>query len=392
MTKPRPGMILFLCALLCISTQLEPATADIGGGTESLTTLQRLEEEARRSHSDALLIQQGGRTILDYSSADAPELIELMSVTKSVVALALGRLQTQKKISMKALVADFYPEWRQGLKASVSLEHLLSHTSGLQHERHTEEIYRAPDFVQLALAAELITKPGEEFSYNNKAVNLLAGIVQKVAGESLDSYVEKEIFGPLGITEYRWAKDQAGNPHAMSGLQLKPEDLVKIGQLVLAEGRWQGKQILSQEWLEAAFGPQGDSYCGYLWWRLPEKEDLVIDSQSVSHFLEKYPEATCARQLIGRYSDREELQEALSQVIFSQELWAQKDFVRDLNQGLVKIERKGLAGYAALGYLGQYLLVFPDKDLIVVRMVANSDAYDSATDGFDNLLHLVREL
>src|SRR3546814_19063982 len=66
-------------------------------------------------------------------------------------------------------VADFYPEWKQGQKQQITLRMLLNHSSGLQNARRADvEIYPAPDAIQLALAAELSSKPGTAASYNNK--------------------------------------------------------------------------------------------------------------------------------------------------------------------------------------------------------------------------------
>jgi CubicO group peptidase (beta-lactamase class C family) len=146
-----------------------------------------------------------------------------------VVSLAVGLLLDEGRIkSLDQPVSDFYPEWRQGAKRRITIRHLLTHTSGLQNAQHTsEEIYPSGDFVQLALAAELTSEPGTAGAYNNKAVNLLAGVVEQASGQKLDAYLRERLFTPLGIVAFEWSRDDAGNPHAMSGLQIRPRDFAR---------------------------------------------------------------------------------------------------------------------------------------------------------------------
>src|SRR5690625_494296 len=145
--------------------------------------LQALLTRALATHTDALALHwRGKRQVWALGSAPGP--IETMSVTKSVVGLVIGRMVTLGHLaSIDEPVHSLFPEWRQGRKREVTIRMLLEHTSGLQNvPMTTEEIYPSPDFVQLALCAELASAPGERYSYNNKAVNLLAGVVERATG------------------------------------------------------------------------------------------------------------------------------------------------------------------------------------------------------------------
>jgi CubicO group peptidase (beta-lactamase class C family) len=201
--------------------------------------LDNLVARARATHSNALLVWQHGKLIREEYFGTRPHGEPLMSTTKSIVALAIGKLVDDGKLrSFDQPVSDFYPEWKQGQKRSITIRHLLTHTSGLQNENNAGiEIYPAPDAIKLALAAELSDPPGTRFSYNNKATNLLAGIVQRASGQRMDRYIADQIFRPLGIVDARWVElDPAGTPYAMSGLMMTAADLLKIGQLVLGNG------------------------------------------------------------------------------------------------------------------------------------------------------------
>lgn len=378
------------CLFLLFLT-LSPVRAD----RLSQEQIERLRFEAVSSRSDAFLVWQDGFMLVDYRKPDCPKMIESMSVTKSIVALAIVKLLTDGNLtSVDQPVSDFYPEWKQGSKRKITIRHLLSHTSGLQNVPHaSEEIYPAPDFVQLALAAELTSEPGEVFSYNNKAVNLLSGLVEKCSGQRLDEYVGDQLFSELGIERYEWFRDDSGNPHAMSGLQIDPKDLLKIGQLVLNRGSWESRQVLSSELLDEALSAQGSPICGFLWWRIPKTSSFVIDSQSVQEFAQKAraPEAReSAAGLISVYSDQEQLRSAVRKA-FSDKL-EDPEFVQSLDRYLIKTEVKEILGYSARGYLGQFLIVIPERKLIVVRMISASDGYNPETDSFSHLEKTLRRI
>src|SRR6185295_2307454 len=166
-----------------------------------------------------------GKVVAEWYVGTPQGPIEAMSATKSVVGLVIGRLvDTGKLASLDQPVCELYPEWRQGNKQKITIRHLLDHTSGLQNEPNTGiEIYPSPDFIKLALAAELSEEPGTVFRYNNKAVNLLAAIVKIASGKTLDQYARDELFAPMGITDVHWDTDPAGTPQVMAGLQIRAQ-------------------------------------------------------------------------------------------------------------------------------------------------------------------------
>lgn len=116
-------------------------------------------------------------------------------------------------------------------------------------------IYPAPDVVALALAAELEMAPGSAWAYNNKAVNLLAGIFEKSAGRPMDEWIWSELLAPLCVTTRAWYRDGSGVTHAMAGVELTPLELARVGQLVLQEGRWDGRQVVGADWIRRLITP-----------------------------------------------------------------------------------------------------------------------------------------
>lgn len=363
--------------------------------------LKHLVERGRQSHSSALLVWHDGRLVTEEYFGAAPHLEPLMSSTKSVVALAVARLVDAGKLeSFDQPVYDFYPEWKQGQKQKITIRQLLNHTSGLQNVPNTGvEIYPAPDAVKLALAAELSDAPGTRFSYNNKAVNLLAGIVAHAAGEPMDRYIADEILRPLGITDGQWREhDHAGNPYAMSGLFLTGADMVKIGRLVLGEGTFEGKRIVSAASMRALLAPGSPLYpgCGLLWWRIARSHVRVVDEAALAEMKRRGVDpafvAAMAR-LAGRpMHSPEELVATMRSALGDG--W-QKAFAAARATGAKvtsDVWSPDFVGYNTDGYLGEYLVVLPAAKLVAVRLVDDSERYDPKTDGFSDFIDAVRAL
>ncbi|MBI3507675.1 MAG: beta-lactamase family protein [Proteobacteria bacterium] len=232
----------------------------------------RLEELLRRAdeeHSDAVLVLRRGKLLASRGTIDRK--IMAMSATKSIVSLAVGALVDDGRIkSLDQPVSDFFPEWRAGEKAAVTLLMLLNHTSGLDPARGFDD---PEGVVAHALKSPLVSKPGETFVYNNNAADLLAGVIEKASGERADKYMARRLFAPLGITDWDWGYDAVGTPKTAGELMLRPVDLAKLGQLVLQGGRWEGKQIVSADWI-ARSSRRSQTFtplCGLLWWLAPEK-------------------------------------------------------------------------------------------------------------------------
>jgi len=351
----------------------------------------------KASHSTALVIRHRGETIFEWYESGRSTRIEAMSATKSIVSMAIGRLVTTGKIeSLDVPVHSFYPEWQMGDKAKITLRHLLNHTSGLQSNPTTEEIYQSSDAIKLALSANLSSQPGTAFNYNNKAVNLLAGIVKKVSGQQMDQYVKDEIFTPLGIVDFRWQRDDSGNPYGMAGLQLHARDLAKLGQLMANEGAWEGKQVLSKAWINESTAADSSLSpdCGLLWWLVPEREYYVVESTTVERVRQQGGDAELVAQiaqLVGRYESANAFIAARQRV--APDVSRMRQSLKQLHiDSIAKRDFGRFIGYRAEGYLGQYLYVFPDANLVAVRMVEGSDAYREETDRFYNFGSMVRAL
>ena len=383
-------------ALLRISsTAFRGWSQDVSGTVDSLA-LRSLLRAAAAAHSDAVVVWQDGRKIGAWYFGKRPQRIEAMSATKSIVNLAIGRLVTTGAIrSIDDPVSAYYPEWKQGRKRAITIRQLLEHTSGMQSEGR-QEVESSPDVVQLALAAELTDEPGTHFYYNNKAVNLLAGIVQRASGKKMDALLRSVVFGPLGITDFTWVRDSAGNPYSYARLQILPEDMAKLGQLVLDRGRWNGTQLIAPEWFDAIMrGSPLEPRVGLLWWLLPQHTTFVIDDERIRSLAAAGADSAFIRGAAtarGRYDSAEAFDTALRAAFGEKYSEAYGDARTRTRMNLERREYGRMIGLEANGSFGQYIDIYPDQRLVAVRMIAVTDRFTSPGDSFENFRELVRAL
>ncbi len=361
-------------------------------------TLDKIKQRSIETNSDAVLIIQNGKTLLDYKGKEKG-LIELMSCTKSLSALAIVKLIQEGKIrSLDQPLHEYFPEWKQGEKQHITIRHILDHTSGLQNDSNsTEELYQAKNLVKFALDAPLIETPGKVFRYNNKAVNLVAEIVKIASGKRLDLYMEEKFFSPMQLNDYKWRLDKDGNPFVFANLQMTAEDFIKFGELFLEDGIWNGKILIGKDSLAKLLEPSKHSpHCGLLWWLIFNKQTFTIDDEKFTElktaqvdqeFLEKLT------PLINKtFNSQKEYGDAMRE-IFGQNWNAIID--RQLSgKSVTFVNQKGIdpIGFNANGTCGQFLYVFPKTKLIAVRQIHWKNCKNQTTDGFWDFGSLLQQL
>jgi CubicO group peptidase (beta-lactamase class C family) len=214
---------------------------------------------------------------------DADTLHDMKSVSKSVASLAVGIAIDRGLIrSVNEPILSFFPElsdMRSPERDRIQLFHALTMSMGLAWEEATPatgddnndeaRMNRSRDACRYVLGLATTAPAGQEFFYNTGALALVSAIVRKATGRPLDEFAREALFEPLGISAVAWER-RKGDTDAGGGLRLRPRDMAKIGQLVLAGGRWNDRQIVSREWIETStalkFKATDDQSYGYLWW------------------------------------------------------------------------------------------------------------------------------
>ena len=215
-------------------------------------------------------------------SFDADTLHNVKSVSKSVASLAVGIAIDRGLIrSVNEPIFSFFPELsdlRTPEKDRIQLVHALTMSMGLKwveaipsNEDNNDEgrMHTASDQCRYVLGLPVTGPAGQEFFYNTGALALVSAIIRKATGRPLDEFARENLFEPLGITRVEWNRYK-GDTDAGGGLRLRPRDMAKFGQLVLAGGRWSDRQLVSKAWIETSTAlklkaTNTRSY-GYLWW------------------------------------------------------------------------------------------------------------------------------
>lgn len=178
----------------------------------------------------------------------------LNSVSKSFNSTAVGLAVAEGKLSLDDKVLKFFPDDApadpsENLKA-MTVRDLLTMSGG-----HDTEPKKGPDgepTVKLFLNAPVVHTPGTHFLYNGMGSYTLSAIVTKVTGQTVEEYLQPRLFEPLGIENAKWPASREGFSLGAHGLYLCTEDIAKLGQLYLRKGKWNGKQILSEAWVADA--------------------------------------------------------------------------------------------------------------------------------------------
>lgn len=211
-------------------------------------------DKTLRMHN--LMILRGGKVIFEtsFGGQDIGVWKYTFSACKSITALAIGMLIDEGKLDLEDRIVDLFPEYTTAVNRlilkDITVRHLLTMSSTVlfnEAESMTVEDW-AKSFFSSATAGD----EGATFNYNSLNTYMLAAIVCKLSGESLSSYLDRKLFTPLGITNYHWETCPGGIEKGGWGLYIRPEDMAKIGQLVMQKGRWKRRRIVSSEWITLA--------------------------------------------------------------------------------------------------------------------------------------------
>ena len=247
-------MVLFLFLSCIFSCQNTPSWQS-----------QPIEEWPPNEGQYALLVNQKGTTVFEkyYNEANKTKLCNVQSLTKSIMSILVGIAIDQGKILsedqyIQTYFPSIYADLKDERKQQISIKDLLNQTAGLEWAGYTEHgtwlESETPN--RFVLSKQLLTRPGKAYFYNSGATHLLSPILVKATGQTVLAFAEENLFTPLGITNVKWEVRKDGN-HDGSGLGLwmQADDLLKIGQLVLNKGNWNGQQVIAEKWIEKSLNP-----------------------------------------------------------------------------------------------------------------------------------------
>ncbi|KWV91639.1 serine hydrolase [Erythrobacter sp. YT30] len=287
-----PLWLIFVLFILACAT-VHPAHSQNGEEKPPLEQLTLLQLETKIEAGDlgkirALAASQSGETVYRkrFGKGEPGEAVDIKSAGKSITALAVGAA-----IADGALLGTDVKVWPY-LDASrgapfddITVADLLSMSSALDcndWERRSpgqeEKMYRRRKWREFALALPDRQYMRDEhgigsFSYCTAGVFLLGQVVEKATGETFDAYVQRRLFDPLNIEGVEWRRSRSGEVQSGGQLTIGDEALIKLGQLVLNRGQWEGEEIVPEQWLRTMLASSHKLsehvHYGYLWWMMP---------------------------------------------------------------------------------------------------------------------------
>ncbi|MEM1114694.1 MAG: serine hydrolase [Pseudomonadota bacterium] len=240
---------------------------------------------------EALLIARDGELLVEEyffgNAQDRPHTIQ--SITKSVTALLVGIAQDQGRIdSIDQPAYSFFDSYAETAWVSesypITIRHMLKMSGAIDWNEQlpysdprnsNTEMNASDDWLRYVLDRKRAGQPGLVSEYSSGQSILLGGVIKSATGLYAEEFARETLFKDLGIDDFVWFAADDGTRHTGGGLSLTARDLLKIGELMRTGGQWQGKQVVSQDWVQASsadrltvYGRPGQSGWdyGYQWW------------------------------------------------------------------------------------------------------------------------------
>lgn len=250
--------------------------------------LEAVAEHAGDAGSTCLVVTRRGRIVGEWywQGTDTADTQEVFSVTKSITSTLVGIAVDDGDLALDTPAAEHIDEWQGTPSEEVTVENLLSNDSGREWSLALDYVQmpREADRTQFAIDLGQQYPPGEAWSYNNAAIQTLGRVLEGATGEEPHAYAEERLFAPTGMDATEMTRDPSGGTNMFFGLRSSCEDLARFGYLFLRDGEWDGTEVLSPEWVEAATGAPSQEHnaaYGFLWW-LNHEGPIVGATQAVT--------------------------------------------------------------------------------------------------------------
>jgi CubicO group peptidase (beta-lactamase class C family) len=317
--------LLLICLALALAAQgafaQQLSTNRQAGQPGRFAEAEKAAGELPRLHS--LLVSWRGEVVLEryLNGTRAARAANVKSVSKSIISALMGVAIDRGLVpGTETPIRTYFPELardRDERKQRITIEDLLTMRSGLEStsNRNYGRWVQSSNWVQHALAKPLFAMPGTEMEYSTGNTHLLSAILTKATRASTWQFAQETVAKPLGFTLPRWPQDPQGIYFGGNDMLLTPRQMLAFGEMYLRDGRVNDRQVVSEKWIERSFVPRGFSR---------------ISGQ-------RYGYGWWMRELAGHQA------------------------------------------YFAWGFGGQYIILVPDLDLVVVTTSASTVAEDRRT-------------
>lgn len=269
-------------------------------GSKLLDSMTTAVAGSDYSNIHSILISKQGKPVYGgyFNGWNKDSLHDSRSAFKSVTSILVGIAIDKGLIKdVHQKVYSFFPEYtnfsgNNAWKKDMTIEHLLRMQSGFDCEEFNDgkdcetDMMATKDWVRFSLNLPMKHKPGTVWAYTSCDPMILSGIISRAANMSVMDFAKKYLFGPMGIKHYRWTVDPAGYGMTAGSFYILSSDMLKIGEMTLQHGVWNGNRIVSASWLEqstatpvpipdfsftkfsrSAVAIPQPAYYGYYWYR-----------------------------------------------------------------------------------------------------------------------------
>lgn len=282
MKKVTIALFMIFSGVLFVFERLEAQTDTI--------SMEDINDEASTIPSvTSLLIQQNGELLSEqyFNGMESARHTNVKSASKSIISLLVGIAIDQDFIEgvdqpIGSFFEDYFESHPDSVKENLTIKDLLTMRTGLETTSfHNYGQWVASDnWVHFALDQPMEDQPGGEMAYSTGTSHLLSVILTRATGMSTRDFAIKYLFDPMDISTGGWDRDPQGYYMGGNNLALRPRGMMKIGQMVMDGGTFQGERIISEAWLKDSFQTYTRSNFnpydyGYMWWKKPVGEFKV---------------------------------------------------------------------------------------------------------------------
>jgi len=310
-------------------------------GMNSQSLSFAFEEANNKEFVDGLLVIRNGYIVAEkyYNGFDSNIPHNIMSVSKSFLSALIGiALRDGILTDINQKMLSFFPEHvypgMDNRKEDITIRHLLMMRAGIDHERNNYlPIYLSNNWIKTTIGLPLINDPGASFHYNTFQTHLLSVILTKASGISTRKFAQNTLFQPMNISVHQWEQDPQGYYFGGNSMHFTPRDMATLGYLYLQNGMFEGIQIVPVDWIE---------------------------------------------QSLTNYTN------------FKANSWGD---LKNYNYGYLWWlgEMNGYRAFLAIGHGGQFVITFPELDLIIVSTAENNVDWETADQQEREILNIVAQ-
>ena len=283
-----------------------PETRAVPSGAELTTAVDEFVDQNLSlgiRNRRAILVSVDGELLVErYYDSSAHETAAVASVTKSIVSTLVGIAVSEGYLRIEQPLRELLPAYRDLMATQlggITVHELLTMTAGLPADDGGDPRPKGDDWVADTVRRGTVQPPGQGFAYSSVSSHLLAAVLVEATGRPLLAYAREKLFDPLGIDTrpafqpvlvagrrepvrayeqagFAWPRDPQGINVGFGYLKMSAREMVKLGNLFLDGGAWEGEQLVPQSWVEASTSPvvstaggpgsPGGAHYGYQWW------------------------------------------------------------------------------------------------------------------------------